>query len=662
MALWDHGRNDETNSAWPRHAASPQFSNDNERYSFDNGPADELDCVQQVLAPELLHAAEARGRELGIGADQALIQSGVIDEETYLRRLALHLEIEHEDFSKIGRSDCPLADDQLAFAAASGILPIRQDGRLVWSLAPQRLTARALCRLVVRYPETKPHLRLMSAASLQQFLTYRTGDALGRFAADGLRKRWPQMSAAPDVVEGPTWRRLLRRIRGPCGIAALMVLPPMIALDTWSGVLALWFMAFIGLRFAGSFAPRPARPKLARLSDWQLPVYTIIVALYREARSIAPLLHALDALDYPPEKLQIILAIEPDDLPTRAAIARLGPMPHVQVQIAATTGPKTKPKALNCALPFARGSFVAVYDAEDRPDPGQLRAALDAFRAGGSDLACAQASLTIDNISDSLFSRMFAAEYAGQFDIFLPGLATMHMPLPLGGSSNHFRTSILREVGGWDAWNVTEDADLGFRLARFGYRSVTFDSATREEAPIRFKAWLHQRSRWMKGWMQTWGVHMRNPRQFWRDAGPRGFFALNAIVGGNVLTALAYPILAGEVATYLIAEGAGGSAGWFFTGSLAPLHIATVAAGILSTVVIGLMGLARRGHLRSGGVLALAPLYWGCLSIAAWRALFQLWNDPYRWEKTEHGLAKRPDSITASAQSATVTRKARRQR
>jgi cellulose synthase/poly-beta-1,6-N-acetylglucosamine synthase-like glycosyltransferase len=221
----------------------------------------------------------------------------------------------------------------------------------------------------------------------------------------------------------------------------------------------------------------------------------------------------------------------------------------------------------------------------------------------------------------------------------------MRMPLPLGGSSNHFRTAVLREVGGWDAWNVTEDADLGFRLARFGYRSVTFDSTTDEEAPIRFKAWLGQRSRWMKGWMKTWGVHMREPRRLWRQARPRGFLALNIIVGGNVLTALAYPILVIELAAYLLTN---------FTVSLAPLHIATITAGFASTVVIGLMGLARRGRLRRGWVLALTPFYWGCLSIAAWRALLQLWYDPYRWEKTEHGLTESRNSIEKSRARATA--------
>jgi glycosyltransferase XagB len=255
---------------------------------------------------------------------------------------------------------------------------------------------------------------------------------------------------------------------------------------------------------------------------------------------------------------------------------------------------------------------------------------------------------------------MFAVEYAGQFDVFLPGLAAMQMPLPLGGSSNHFRTSILREVGGWDAWNVTEDADLGFRLARFGYRSVTFDSTTLEEAPIRFGAWLGQRSRWMKGWMQTWSVHMRRPRRLWREAGPGGLLTLNLIVGGNVLTALAYPVLLAEIVAHLLIKGAGGTPAWFFSGWLAPLHVATIAAGLLSTLIIGLMGLYRRGRLHLGWVLAATPFYWGFLSIAAWRALWQFWADPYRWEKTEHGVTQSQSSTaTPQAQAAAHPRKRR---
>lgn len=659
MALRDHVRNGETNCArsrsgatgfvqvdrppFPgRHFGPPRSSNDNQRHVVDEGPADELDCLRRVLAPEHLRAAEVRARELGIGADQVLILWGVIDEDTYLRRLAFDTGIAIETFAAIDRSDSPLRDHQIAQAAKFGLIPLRRDGRLIWTLAPRRLAARTLCRLVDKHPDLAERVGLTSSSRLDQFLLHQADNVLGRAAADGLRRRFPRMSAAPVAIEGPRWRRQLQCLKRPCGIAALMLLPPILVLDAWSAVLALWFLAFIGLRLWGSFKSKPPPPILPRMPDRQLPVYTVIAALYREASSVASLMHAINEFDYPREKLQVILVLEPNDLATRAAVARLGPMPHLRVLIAPATGPQTKPKALNCALPFARGLFTAVFDAEDRPDPGQLRGAFDAFRRYGTDVACAQASLCIQNFEESWLTRMFAAEYAGQFDVFLPGLAAMRMPLPLGGSSNHFRTAVLREVGGWDAWNVTEDADLGFRLARLGYRSVTFDSTTDEEAPIRFKAWLGQRSRWMKGWMQTWSVHMREPRRLWREAGPRGFFALNIIIGGNVLTALAYPVLVVELAAYLLTNvaGAGIMPGWSFTGSLAPLHIATIVGGFVSTVLIGLMGLARRGRLRCGRVLASTPFYWALLSIAAWRALWQLWRDPYRWEKTEHGLTQ----------------------
>ncbi|MEH2481539.1 cellulose synthase/poly-beta-1,6-N-acetylglucosamine synthase-like glycosyltransferase [Nitrobacteraceae bacterium AZCC 2146] len=220
----------------------------------------------------------------------------------------------------------------------------------------------------------------------------------------------------------------------------------------------------------------------------------------------------------------------------------------------------------------------------------------------------------------------------------------------------HFRTAILREVGGWDAYNVTEDADLGFRLARFGYRSVTFASTTFEEAPIRFHAWLKQRSRWMKGWLQTWRVHMRQPRQLWRDAGPAGFVTLNIIAGGNVVTALAYPIMLYAFLAVLTSALAGtpSSIDW-----PAPLYLAAFAAGCISTLVLGLCGLARRGRLRDSWILMLTGFYWICLSVAAWRAVLQyVWN-PYRWEKTEHGIAKRAGDRSArrrfaSARSARI--------
>lgn len=415
-----------------------RFSNDNHPCLGDDEPADELDCLRGVLPSQVLRAAELRARELGIGADQVLIRQGVIDEDAWLRRLSCWTGLGIETFAGTGRDDLPLSDARIENAAGLGLLPVRRDGRVDWTLAPRRLAARNLCRLVRRYPELIERLRLTSTSRLDQFLLHQTADVVGLRAAYGLRERFPQMSAAPLPAQRKPWRRHLQCLKGPCCIAALLLVAPIFALEAWSAALALWFLAFIGLRLYGAFAPRPPAPVLPRLPDRQLPVYTVIAALYREARSVASLMAAIDAFDYPREKLQVIFVLEPDDLATRAAVARLGPMPHLQVLIAPVTGPKTKPKALNCALPFVRGAFTAVFDAEDRPDPGQLRRALDIFRSHAPDVACAQASLCIHNFAESWLTAMFAAEYAGQFDVFLPGFATMRLPLPLGGSSNHF--------------------------------------------------------------------------------------------------------------------------------------------------------------------------------------------------------------------------------
>jgi cellulose synthase/poly-beta-1,6-N-acetylglucosamine synthase-like glycosyltransferase len=330
--------------------------------------------------------------------------------------------------------------------------------------------------------------------------------------------------------------------------------------------------------------------------------------------------------------------LEADDRDTRRALARLDLGPTFEIITAPPIGPRTKPKALNVALPFARGAFTAVYDAEDAPEPDQLRRAVAAFMAADERLACLQASLTIDNTADNWIARMFTADYAGQFDAFLPGLATLHLPFPLGGSSNHFRTAVLRKVGGWDPFNVTEDADLGIRLCRLGYRSAMLSSATYEEAPARFVPWLKQRTRWYKGWMQTWLVHMRRPQRLLRELGPAGAIAFQLLFAANVLAALIHPAFMAALgyALFVLPQPWTAEA----MSRAAPVFAATLLTGYASTIVLAIIGLRRRGLLRQAWVLLLTPAYWFLLSLAAWRALFQLLLDPQRWEKTEHGLAK----------------------
>lgn len=634
--------------ARPFPAARRRSSNDNapaaarqDRDDFGEHPglaAPELACLRGVVPIAVLQAAAARGRALGIGAEQVLIHAGAIDEETYLRRLACQLGLR---FNPLQSSEAawPLGADRVTQAAATGILPLRIEGALHFVIAPRRLGARGLAQLARTTP-LDPRLQLTTARAFNAYLARHGGVALGERAAHHLRDTTPALSAAPPLAAG--LRHRVGRAAGVGTVAGIVALPPLLTEGIAAGLTAVAFLGFIALRLIGSAVRTPATPDRVRLPmlDADLPIYTLIIALYREAGSVAPLLHAIDALDYPREKLDVILVTEPDDPATRAAIARLGPRPYVQTLVAPRAGPQTKPKALNYAMSFARGSYVAVFDAEDRIEPGQLRAALAAFASHEPDVACLQASLCIDNASESLLSRMFAAEYAGQFDVFLPGLGALRLPLPLGGSSNHFRRNALDAVGGWDAYNVTEDADLGVRLARLGYRSATFAATTFEEAPIHLDAWLRQRTRWMKGWMQTWAVHMRAPLRLWRDAGPRGFIAINLIVGGNVLTALAYPTL---LAGLLAPLASGAAIGWPELAGRAttPLHATTIVAGYASAVLIGMLGLKRRRQLRHAWILALVPIYWSLLSLAAWRALWQLLRDPYRWEKTAHGLSRR---------------------
>jgi glycosyltransferase XagB len=342
--------------------------------------------------------------------------------------------------------------------------------------------------------------------------------------------------------------------------------------------------------------------------------------------------------DYPPEKLDVKFVVEPDDEETQQALANLELGVPFEIVTAPAFGPRTKPKALNVALPLVRGAFTVVYDAEDKPEPDQLRLAVAAFHDGGRRLACLQATLTIDNTADNWLTRMFTASYAGQFDILLPALAATRLPLPLGGSSNHFRTALLRKVGGWDPYNLTEDADLGMRLCRLGYRTDVLPSATYEEAPARFKAWLKQRTRWYEGWMQTWLVHMRRPRQLWRDLNPIGAFTFQLLLAGNVLSALVHPFFMAVLAYLLLTRPP--LQALSAMGKPSAFYFATLLAGYASTIILDANGLRRRGLLRHGWALLFTPIYWFLLSWAAWRALVKLLHDPLHWEKTEHGLAK----------------------
>jgi cellulose synthase/poly-beta-1,6-N-acetylglucosamine synthase-like glycosyltransferase len=596
-------------------------------------PCPELDCIRHRLPPGIVGGAERRAVELGLGADRVLVARGAISEDLYGRALAASLGAVFAPLDDLSRTACALPDSRLFEGIAAGLLPFDIDGERVLVASLRGLTARKLVTQLRSRPQLARRFRITTDVRLKNFVMRTAHHALGEKAAEELKTTEPKMSAATRTSRLPA-------LGAAAAAIAAIISAPAAALALIEVSLSLVFLAWAGLRLLGAITPDVGKPSARRLSDDKLPVYTIIVALYREAASVADLVRALNALDYPREKLDLKFAIEPDDMQTWAAIERLHlPAPY-EVITAPDVGPRTKPKALNAALPFARGSFVVVYDAEDRPDSDQLRRALTVFLHSDERLACVQARLAIDNTRDSWLTRMCTAEYAGLFDVLLPGLAAWKLPLPLGGTSNHFDTAVLRRIGAWDPYNVTEDADLGMRLARCGYHTAVISSSTQEEAPARFPAWLRQRTRWFKGWMQTYIVHMRRPGRLFRELGAAGFATFQLVVGGTVLAALVHPFFLAEILYRAVV----GDMDVLF----AALPATTIASGYLAAGVLGLLGLKRRGLLNSGWVLLSVPAHWLLLSLAAWRALYQLARDPYRWEKTEHGLAKTSRSAEAA--------------
>jgi cellulose synthase/poly-beta-1,6-N-acetylglucosamine synthase-like glycosyltransferase len=585
------------------------------------------------LLPGVLIGAERRALALGIGADEVLVSAGILSAEQYASELAFALHLHFDDLETVPRHFCRLSDKRMVTAMAAGVLLLHVNGREVLVVAARGATARLLVSAYAGRSDSSRDVWITSRGCLQRFVRRHAYAAMVRHAADGLRKEQPGFSAAPPAQA--RWR-LRSWVTGSFIASAALACvfasgALLVAIQVFMSAL---FLAWSVFRLAGIARPLRRTLPAQRMPDHALPTYTIIVALRGEAQALPGLVRALRAFDYPAELLDLKLVLEADDPETLAAAQRMQLGRMVEVIVAPTIGPPTKPKALNIALPLARGALIAVYDAEDRPEPDQLRRAAEAFAKGGKRLACVQARLTIDNTRDSWLTRLFTAEYAGLFDVMLPALCAFRLPIPLGGSSNHFRTAILRRAGAWDPYNVTEDADLGIRLARRGYHADVISSSTYEEAPVRLWAWMKQRTRWFKGWIQTWFVHMRQPGAFWRETGPTGFLAFQFMLFGTVLAALIHPF---ALAMLLWSFASGSPA---FVEPLAYFHAAALLSGYAVSAALGIAGLQRRGLLATAWVLFLMPLHWLLLSAAAWRALYQFFFDRYSWEKTEHGKAR----------------------
>ncbi|WP_244651058.1 glycosyltransferase family 2 protein [Rhizobium sp. CFBP 8762] len=410
-------------------------------------------------------------------------------------------------------------------------------------------------------------------------------------------------------------------------------------------VLTNFFLAGFCLRLSAMRRSGKTHGLNVDLEPWDgpFPTYTVLVALYREAPVVEQLVTSLNALNWPKSCLDIKLICEADDTETLQAFRSMTLGSQFEIVEVPFSLPRTKPKALSYALAGARGDFITVYDAEDRPHPDQLREAFQHFRTSPVRIACLQAPLVITNARASWISALFAIEYSGLFRGLLPLLSATERPLPLGGTSNHFRTKVLKEVGGWDPYNVTEDADLGIRLFRYGYRSKVIRLPTYEDAPTDARAWVNQRSRWFKGWLQTWLVTTREPKVLYRDMGVMNTLIFQVLIGGMLLSALSHPLLIVFI----------GFAVWLtLTGALPLTPMAATLFSIdtlnifgsyLVFTILGLDKMSPPERRAVGRRWLLVGPYWMLMSYAAWKALIELFSKPFAWNKTAHQPTRSKD-------------------
>ncbi|GLT12710.1 glycosyl transferase [Sulfitobacter porphyrae] len=441
--------------------------------------------------------------------------------------------------------------------------------------------------------------------------------------------------------EGNARRYLALAICAATGVA--LVLAPLWTLT----VALLWafvtLMLSTGLKIA-AFAAQlshfladrpPDHP--AACTPFRLPRVSILVPLLKETEIAGALIARLSRLTYPKSLLNVILVLEEEDQLTRKTIARTKlPGWITVIEVPTGNGLTTKPRALNYALDFCEGSIIGVWDAEDEPEPDQIEKVVTRFQSAPENVACLQGILDYYNSKANWISRCFTIEYATWWRMILPGVARLGMVIPLGGTTLFFRRDILEKLNGWDAHNVTEDADLGVRLARHGYVTELLPTVTYEEANCRAWPWVRQRSRWLKGFLITWIVHMRHPRQLLRELGWKRFWGVQTLLLATFSQFACAPLLWSFWitlfgVTHPVSQTLGDPAMCLLAGFFALAEIVN-----LCIAMVAVSG-PRHRHL-TGWVLS-TPLYFPMGALAAYKALHEFVVSPFFWDKTAHGTA-----------------------
>lgn len=609
------------------------------------------------VSEPVLRRALTRSKAYSVSAAHSLMATGLVREKDYFRFAAFGLSLPF--VSKVEGTARALYD-------LPGEAEVEQDERLLrvsdtptgsdfdpLYLAPDCSSYDALNQFLEERPDLKSRCQITTLSAARDHVEETTSAARLSYARFGLRQTFPDLSA--------------RRVITARQAVIVLVLLQLIALLAFASpshivlaahltasffyigcvLLRLWAATHLARHRkrksgAASLLSPDHEPTLSPDEGSATPVYSIMVALYGEAQQVPDLVDSLLQLDWPREKLEIKLVCEADDHATvaavRATLAKLRTNIVHLVEVPAAL-PRTKPKALNYALPLCRGDYVVIYDAEDRPHPLQLREARGRFLAGEKNLGCLQAPLQIHNHSESLLSSQFALEYSALFKGLLPALSAHNLPLPLGGTSNHFRRGALTDTLGWDPYNVTEDADLGIRLARRGWSIGTLTYPTMEEAPVSVGVWIKQRTRWMKGWMQTVLVHLRHPASLHRDLGVRGSLIFYLLMVGMVVSSLVHPLFIALIGTALWMAPEGGIGNFLMAYPLFMFDVVTISLGYLAFAAIAWQTLPSQKLAALRGHLIFLPFYWLLISVAAWRALIHLFIKPHEWEKTPHRLS-----------------------
>ena len=531
-----------------------------------------------------------------------------------------------------------------------GVLPWKRAANGALLLAAQRPAAPdVLAWAMRRYPHERLGWAVTAKFDVLWALQKRFDTLADQEAREALHIATPELSAkqvmtTPQAIVGWAMGMLL--------LLALF-LAPTATLISLSAFVTIFYLLSFGFRFLltwkgahHSVDVSVTEEEVAALKPEDLPVYTVLVPMYREAAVLPILVHSMRRMDYPLAKLDVKLVLEQDDEETIEAAKALKAEGVFEIIRVPTSYPKTKPKACNYALRFARGDYIVVFDAEDIPEPDQLKKAVAMFKRSPQSVGCIQARLNYFNRRENFLTRMFTLEYSNWFDYLLPGLHALKIPIPLGGTSNHFRTSVLKELGAWDPYNVTEDADLGVRMTQQGYQVAVMNSTTFEEANGVWRSWINQRSRWIKGYMQTWLVHMRHPIRLYRNLGGAGFWGFHFFIGFPVLTALLNPVLWGTTAIGLIFGQSIVSP--YFPEPIIWFALFNLVVGNAMYVYMTMVAAAKRGWFSLMPWALLAPVYWVMHSVAAYKALWQLIVKPHFWEKTQHGTSKVTQSTIAN--------------